>query len=150
MTNNELRELIHSDLLATELADRGDDQGCADRLVQIAPPIRVETILTERGMYDRLGPHIAESVLQKFEGYQGTFQDNIQRVLKWLKPAEGGVDFGDAAFVQLLELLYDSGLGITQQELQAVLSLSLRQPEITADQVSDAWSIYRPDGKVNN
>lgn len=150
MTNQELRDLIHSDTLATELADRGDDQGCADRLVEIAPAIRVQTILTERGMYDRLGPTVAETVLQAFEAYQGAFKENVRRALNWLRPAEGGVDFGDPSFVALLELLKSDGVVITQAQLDAMLSVSLRQPEITADQISEAWSIYRPDGKVAN
>lgn len=150
MTNEELRQLIHSDPVALERAGIGDDAGCASRCVEIADPVRVETILTERGLYQRLGPVVAESVLQKFEAYQGAYLAQVRRVIHWMRPSEGGFDFGDDSFVALLALLIQDGIGITEPERQALLGLSLQPAYISAGQVSDAWSLYRPDGKVES
>lgn len=148
MTNEELRALIHSDRTAENLADIGDDAGCAKRCTEIAEPIRVETIITERGLYKRLGSVVGESILQKFEAYQGTYKAQVQRVLHWMRPSEGGCNVGDPEFIRLLSMLRSDGIGLTDGEMQALLGVSLVPQNISAADVSAAWFLYRPDGKV--
>ena len=148
MTPAQLRALIHSDLVAKQMADRGDDLGCATRCTVIATPTRTETVLTERGLYDRLGAAMAESILQKLSMYQGMYGQIVQRVLGWMKPGEGGFDFSEPEFLALIDQIRQDGMALSDPEYQALINLSLTTHQITASEVSEAWSQYRPDGKV--
>lgn len=148
MTPAQLRALIHSDSVAKQMADRGDDIGCATRCTAIASPMRTETVLTERGLYDRLGAAMAESILQKLFMYEGLFGQIVQRVLGWMKPGEGGFDFSEPEFLALIDQIRQDGMALSDPEYQALINLSLTTTKITASEVSEAWSQYRPDGKV--
>ena len=148
MTPAQLRALIHSDSVAKQMADRGDDLGCATRCTAIATPTRTETVLTERGLYDRLGAAMAESILQKLSMYAGVYRLIVQRVLGWMKPGEGGFDFAEAEFLALIDQIRQDSMALSDPEYQALINLSLTTHQITASEVSEAWSQYRPDGKV--
>ena len=150
MTPAQLRALIHSDSVAKQMADRGDDLGCATRCTAIATPMRTETVLTERGLYDRLGAAMAESILQKLSMYQGMYGQIVQRVLGWMKPGEGGFDFAEPEFLGLIDQIRQDGMALSDPEYQALINLSLTTHQITASEVSEAWSQYRPDGKVHS
>jgi len=131
MTPQELKALIESDPQAKALAEAGNDHDCAIRCSEIGPLIRSSLILTERGLYNKLGPMVAETILQKFEQYDGSYKALVSRVLKWLRPSEGGSDFGDPAMIQFLSLLLAEGLSITQSEFDAINNLSLSNQTIT-------------------
>lgn len=131
MTPQELKALIESDPQAKALAEAGNDYACAIRCSEISPLIRLSLILTERGLYNKLGPMTAETILQKFEQYTGSYKALVSRVLKWLRPSEGGSDFGDPAMIQFLSLLLVEGLSITQSEFDAISNLSLSSQTIT-------------------
>ncbi len=131
MTPRELKALIESDPQAKALAEAGNDHDCAIRCSEIGPLIRSSLILTERGLYNKLGPMVAETLLQKFEHYTGSYKALVSRVLKWLRPSEGGSDFGDPAMIQFLSLLLAEGLSITQSEFDAINNLSLSNQIIT-------------------
>jgi len=131
MTPRELKALIESDPQAKALAEAGNDHDCAIRCSEIGPLIRSSLILTERGLYNKLGPMVAETLLQKFEHYTGSYKALVSRVLKWLRPSEGGSDFGDPAMIQFLSLLLAEGLSITQSEFDAINNLSLSNQTIT-------------------
>jgi hypothetical protein len=131
MTPQELKALIESDPQAKALAEAGNDHDCAIRCSEIGPLIRSSLILTERGLYNKLGPMVAETILQKFEQYDGSYKALVSRVLKWLRPSEGGSDFGDPAMIQFLSLLLAEGLSITQSEFDAINNLSLSNQIIT-------------------
>lgn len=148
MSPQELKSLIESDPQAKALAEAGNDYACAIRCSEISPLIRSSLILTERGLYNKLGPIVAETLLQKFEHYTGSYKTLVSRVLNWLRPSEGGSDFGDPAMIQFLSLLLAEGLSITQSEFDAISNLSLSHEVISSGQVSEAWSAYRPNGKV--
>lgn len=150
MTASQLRSLILSDSIAKQLADRGDDLGCATRCTAIADPVRVETVLTERGLYHRVGSSLAESILQKFAVYEGQYQPVVKRVLGWMQPAQGGFDFAEPEFLYLLTLLRQDGMPLTDAEHQALANLSLKPNMISAAEISLAWAEYRPEGKVNS
>ena len=131
MTPRELKALIESDPQAKALAEAGNDHDCAIRCSEIGPLIRSSLILTERGLYNKLGPMVAETLLQKFEHYTGSYKALVSRVLKWLRPSEGGSNFGDPAMIQFLSLLLAEGLSITQSEFDAINNLSLSNQIIT-------------------
>jgi len=101
-------------------------------------------------LYDRLGAAMAESILQKLAAYSGAYQSIVQRVLGWMKPGEGGFDFAESEFLSLIHMIRQDGMAITDQEYQALASLSLTTYRITASDVSEAWSEFRPDGKAGN
>ena len=147
---SQIKALIHSDAVAKQLADRGDDLGCATRCTAIAELVRVETVLTERGLYHRVGSLTAESILQKFAAYQGSYRAIVERVLSWMKPAQGGFNFSEPEFIRLLGLLRQDGMPLTDQEHQALDTLSLKPDAISASDVSTAWAEFRPNGKVPN
>lgn len=150
MTAEQLKALIQTDVLAKQLADRGDDSGCATRCTTIAAPMRTETVLTERGLYDRLGASMAESILQKLSSYSGSYRAIVQRVLGWMRPGEGGFDFAEPEFLSLINAIRQDGAAISDAEYQALVNLSLAPSRITASEVSEAWAEYRVNGKATN
>lgn len=145
MTPQQLKALIDSDAEATQLANAGNDAACAARLTAIAPKVTVFCQLTDRGLYQRLGPVVAETILQKLEGYAAAQQQYsliIKRFLKWLEPANEGVDFADPLLLMLCDGLTAGGL-LTEAENTAIKSLSLRDQVITPEQVTEAMAPYR-------
>jgi hypothetical protein len=131
-----LLDLIDSDPEALAMATAGNDAGCASRLCEIAPKRRVSTMLTERGLYEAIGPQAAESVLQKLEAVS---QQNaiVRRALSWLSPANGGLDFGSATTLGMLAQL------LGHDEYAAIDALSLVNADISANEVSEAMKERR-------
>lgn len=149
MTDQQLHDLIIADTQAKAMADAGNDSGCAERCSVIAPKVRKQHRLTELGLYAELGVQVAEPILAKMEAYAGTYKAPVKRMLKWLQPGSQGLDFGDAQTLQFLGLLQAEGV-LTQPEFVALNEISLVPDTILPAQVSDAWAIYRPNGKVDN
>lgn len=147
MNKQELLDLILSDQQAKSCAILGDDIGCAQRCSEIAPKVRRITELTERGLYQKLGPIEAETILQKLEKYDGTYALNIKRVLYWLKPQNGGLDFASDATLQLLGVLTQEGV-LTQQELFKIDNMSYYSQVININDVSDALLELRTNGGI--
>ena len=141
MTPAELKSLIESDAEATALANAGNDEACAARCGIIAPSIRVSKMLTERGLYAELGPTMAETILQKLEGYAAASQPYsalVHRFLGWLKPTNGGVDFGLQSTLDMADALTQGGL-LSAEEYAAINLLSLAPQKFTAAQIGEAW-----------
>ena len=141
MTPAELKTLIESDAEATAFADAGNDEACAARCGAIAPTVRVSKMLTERGLYAELGPTMAETVLQKLEGYAAAGQPYsalVNRFLGWLEPTNGGVDFGLQSTLDMAGLLTQGGL-LSAEEYTAINGLSLASQKFTAAQIGEAW-----------
>lgn len=141
MTPAELKTLIESDAEATALANAGNDEACAVRCGVIAPLVRVETVLTERGLYQKLGATVAETVLQKLEGFaatQGPMAAVVARFLRWLEPVNGGADWGQPEALQMCNALMLGGL-LTEAECTAINDLSLTSQKFTAAQIAEAW-----------
>ena len=141
MTPSELKSLIESDAEATALANAGNDEACAARCSVIAPQVRVETILTERGLYQKLGATVAETILQKLAGFAAT-QDSmavvVKRFLRWLEPVNGGADWGQPEALQMCHALVLGGV-LTEAECNAIDSLSLASQTFSAAQIAEAW-----------
>ena len=109
MTPLELQALITSDTEAASLLEQGKDAACAARCSVIAPLVRKETFLTERGMYAALGATVAETILLKLVAFANASQTAspiMARVLEWLKPNNGGVDFGLQQTVDFVAMLH--------------------------------------------
>lgn len=141
MTPAELKTLIESDAEALQLANAGNDEACAARCGVIAPKIRVSTMLTERGLYTELGPVVAETILQKLEGYAAASQPYsalVSRFLGWLEPTNGGVDFGLQSTLDMAGALTQGGL-LSTEEYAAINLLSLAPQKFTAAQIGEAW-----------
>lgn len=133
-----LMALIQSDATASaHYAARRDDE-CAARCMVIAPATHQPTgLITERGLYQALGPVMAETILQKMAGYAAanqSFSAVVARSLRWMEPHNDGVDFGDPTVLGLIDALTADGL-LSSQENAAIKSLSLRPPTITAAQI---------------
>lgn len=141
MTPAELKSLIESDAEALALARSGAADLCALRCMAIAPKINAETVLTERGLYQRLGATVAETILQKLEGFaatQNSLAAVVRRFLKWLEPVNGGADWGQPEALAMCHALMQGGL-LTQEECDAIHALSLVAPTITGADVSTAY-----------
>ena len=98
-------------------------------------------MLTERGLYAELGPLVAETILQKLEGYAQAgqpFSALVKRFLKWLEPTNDGVDFGLQDTLDMAGALTQGGL-LTNEEHAAINSVSLVAPTITGADVSTAY-----------
>lgn len=133
-----LYQLITSDELASELFAKKKDDECAARCNAIASATHQPTgLMTDRGLYQALGPVMAETILQKLGTYAAANQAYsavVGRFLRWLEPTNQGVDFGDPALLQLLDALTLGGL-LTSDENAAIKSMSLKKPTYTAAQV---------------
>jgi len=141
MTPSELKSLIESDAEALALARSGAADLCAKRCMLIAPKVRTSKMLTERGLYAELGLLVAETILQKLEGYAQAgqpFSALVKRFLKWLEPTNDGVDFGLQDTLDMAGALTQGGL-LTNEEYAAINSVSLVAPTITGADVSTAY-----------
>lgn len=137
MTLQELKTLIQSDTTANSLLTAKDYSGCAARCVVLAPKIHVPTTLTERGVYEKLGPFVGETILQKLEGYAVAGQAMspvVARILPWLEPANEGIDFGDVKTLEIIDALATGGL-FTTEEKTALVGMSLVSQTITPSHV---------------
>ena len=85
-----------------------------------------ETMITERQLYARLGPAEAEAILQALEvvaASESPAAPVVKRALKWLAPAEGGLDLGMAATRAMVVQLQQAG-ALTKTQADAVLALA--------------------------
>lgn len=93
---------------------------------QIADPsIRISEI----GLYDKLGPVIAETILQKLKAASETpalspLDKIVGRALKWLEPNQGGIAPGNANTIALIDNLVSVGV-LTGDEATALKNLGL-------------------------
>lgn len=141
MTPVELKNLIKSDAQALQFAQAGNDEACAARCSEIAPQTRATTMLTERGLYDRLGALVAETILQKLDAFAKTADQMapmVRRVLVWLQPVNGGADVGAAELLVMVGALKLKGV-LTVDEAMAIDALSLVPQTVTAAEVAIAF-----------
>lgn len=71
----------------------------------------------------------------------------MARGLKWLAPAEGGVDFQHPDLKAMLNGLVADGV-LTEDEFLELMKLGTRPDAITVDDVAEALAVWRPDGIV--
>jgi hypothetical protein len=144
-----LQELIESDSVAKAFADEGNDVECAKRCSEIAEPVLTGVSYTEKMLYKTLGPLMAETIMQKLEGFaeaEQPYSPIVKRAVKWLSPSEGGLEF-DATVRGLLDALTAGGL-FTTEESNALKTIGQQQPTYSASEVAEAWKNHRPNGKA--
>lgn len=143
MTNESLREIINNNLTAKNLADNGNDAGCA-LAIQADLPFEIFTghFTGELGILALFDDAASgETCLQKIESI-AEINPIVKRVLKWIAPNAPGVDFGDSRIREMVEYFYVAEL-ITEFERNTLLRAGEKQVSISANDISTAWSIYR-------
>lgn len=157
MTDADLLTAIDADTQAKALADAGDDAGCANRLRAVLPPVLVSRDVTERGVYQALGPAAAEAFLQGLEAVAAgdptaspprPGNPVVARALKWLEPAQGGLDVGSAATRAEIDQIVAAG-AITADSAATVKALGEGPAPVSAADVSRVYLGRRPEGKVS-
>ncbi len=111
-----LKELIDSD---PENAKRTD----AEVLVWLLSPSGAfeELLVNERGLYARLGPQMAEAILQTLEAVAQA-DAVVKRALKWLEPSQGGLDMGSPHVRGMVAQMQAANL-LTAEQAAALLAL---------------------------
>ncbi|MDB5937255.1 MAG: hypothetical protein JWQ01_4599 [Massilia sp.] len=148
MTDDELHDAILANPAAKAMADAGNDSGAAAAIAAKLPPeIVPNTFLNERSIVAIFpNPGDGEAALQ---GFEAAAQSNplFARVVRWLKPEAGGVDFGLASTRASLDILRKAN-ALTPEAVARLKAVAERPATVDPNQVSAAWLRYRPDGKV--
>ena len=150
MTDEQIRTAILADQQLRAWIEQGNDQAVAESLTPQASPVPTHELYTERAMFAALGPVIAESIMAKLEAFAASGNSGasvVARGLRWLQPANGGLDFQNADLKTLLAGLHVAGI-LTADELAALGRLGTRPGAVTIEQVADAVAQWRPDGKI--
>lgn len=150
MTDEQIRAAILADPQLRAAIEFGNDQAVADALSAVAARIPTGELYTERSLFAELGPVMGESVLSKLEQFATSGNSGasvVARGLRWLQPANGGLDFQHLGVRQMLTGLQVAGV-LSQTELDAVLLLGTRPGVVSIAQVANAVSQWRPDGKI--
>jgi hypothetical protein len=150
MTPDQIRAAILADQQLRAYVESGNDQAVADALTLQAEPVPTHELYTERAMFAELGPLVAESIMAKLEAFATSGNSGasvVARGLRWLQPANGGLDFQNADLKTLLAGLHVAGI-LTADELAALGRLGTRPGAVTHAQVGEAVAPWRPDGKI--
>ncbi|MCA9366679.1 hypothetical protein KC887_00235 [Candidatus Kaiserbacteria bacterium] len=153
MNAQELHDAIFADPTAAQLADAGNDLGCASRMVAILPPIpRPGSMLGEQGLFGVLTVEEAEVFLQTVESLSiSPLPEHavFKRVLRWLQ-SDLGMEFGNATVHAMLHAMQGVGPGkISQATVDKLIAFSSQPQTVSPAQVSEAWSRYRPGGIIS-
>lgn len=143
-----LHDEIYANATAKALADSGDDAGAAAVIGPTLPKLVVSpTFVTERAVIAAFtNPADGEAVLTAVEA---AAQSNplVARALKWLQPANGGIDFGNPAARRMFDSFAASGV-LTAAQVATLKGLAEVPPPVTYVDVSAAWARHRPDGRI--
>lgn len=80
-----------------------------------------ELLINERGLYATLGPTMAEGILQALEA-AGQANPVVKRALKWLEPAQGGLDLGSPHVRGMIAQLAAADV-LTPEQATALLAM---------------------------
>jgi hypothetical protein len=150
MTPEAIRAAILADPQLRAHIEAGNDQAVAKALTPQATPVPTGELYTERALFAELGPLVGESIMSKLESFAATGNSGsslVARGLRWLQPANGGLDFQNADVRLMLAGLQVAGI-LTNDELAALNRLGTRPGTVTVHQVGDAVAAWRPDGKI--
>jgi hypothetical protein len=150
MTPEAIRAAILADPQLRAHIEAGNDQAVAEALTPQATPVPTGELYTERALFAELGPLVGESIMSKLESFAATGNSGsslVARGLRWLQPANGGLDFQHADVRLMLAGLQVAGI-LTNDELAALNRLGTRPGTVTVHQVGDAVAAWRPDGKI--
>jgi hypothetical protein len=150
MTIDEIRATILASPELRAHVAAGDDQSLADALADILPRIPTRELMTERSLFAKLGPIVADTILSKLEAFSTTGMPGasvMARGLKWLVPQAGGVDFQHPALLALLEGLVAANT-LTQEEFIALSELGTERQTLNLSQIAEIVAPWRLDGVV--
>lgn len=150
MTPEQIRAAILADPQLRAAIETGNDQAVAAALTPQATPVPTGELYTERALFAELGPLVGESIMSKLESFATTGNSGsslVARGLRWLQPANGGLDFQNADVRLMLAGLQVAGI-LTADELAALNRLGTRPGTVTVDQIGSAVAPWRPDGKI--
>jgi hypothetical protein len=138
MNAMELRGIIEADSVCLECMNRGDDEGCAQRLNQILPKEVFSLHLTSRGVLAAFdNPADGELVMQSLE--QAAISNPlVKRALGWMSPANGGRDVGSTSTRFMLDSLAAAGI-LTTGQVSVIKSQAEKVPSITNMDVARAF-----------
>jgi hypothetical protein len=117
-----LIEELSDDPLARGYQAMSTDQLLAS-LTAVDRQITVETVITDRTLYSRLGPVMAESILSKLEAASAT-DSTIKRAVNWIE-ARDGFNIGDPISQAMVDQLVAGGL-FSPEEGAAIKGLAVR------------------------
>jgi len=150
MTPENIRAAILADPQLRQWIEEGNDQAVADQLSLSAPRVPTGQLYTERALFAELGPLVGESIMSKLESFAATGNSGsslVARGLRWLQPANGGLDFQNADVRLMLAGLQVAGI-LTSDELAALNQLGTQPGEVSISQVGEAVRQWRPSGKI--
>lgn len=148
MTPTALKALIESIPAAKTLADAGRD---ADVLPVIAPHLPLVPVPGQRRkLIDVLGafpdPAHGADVIARLKT-AATVNPVLAIVLPELEQGGPGLDFADPRTHQVLDALTAATV-LTSAEASLLKSLGSQPDRVTVDQISAAWSEFRPGGQI--
>ena len=150
MNGEQIRAAILADQQLRAWIEQGDDQAVAESLTPQASPVPTGELYTERALFAALGPVMAESIMSKLEAFASSGNSGssiISRGLRWMQPANGGIDFQNADVKAMLAGLHVAGI-LNADELSSLNLLGTTPGSISAADVGAAVGPWRPDGKI--
>jgi len=148
MNAQQIRLLILANPQLRAMVEAGEDERLGEALLEVAPRIATGELFTERAIFAALGPVMADSILTKLEAFAKSSMPGssmVARGIRWLSPAEGGVDFQHPALRALLEGLVTQGI-LTQEEFESLALLGTKRATIASDELREALAPWRPNG----
>ena len=150
MTGEQIRAAILADQQLRAWIEAGNDQAVADALTPDASPVPTGELFTERALFATLGPVMAESIMSKLEAFAVSGNSGssvIARGLRWMQPANGGIDFQNTDVKTMLTGLHVAGI-LGADELSALNLLGTIPGSVSVRDVGDAVAAWRPTGQI--
>lgn len=142
LTKQELQDLIASDEVARELANRADDAALAKRLSEIAPPAYRECRLSRLGLLSLYSnPQDGMTVLARIDAVKQV-NPLVAEIARYMEPGVDAAmlpDFGLPAIRAALTAPIEAGgLGLSQELAEPILRAGEQQPTITPEMAGAA------------
>jgi len=153
MTTQQLHDFIHANAEAKALADAGNDAGCAALISPSLPKVRRETRMSYLSIAAVLGPDPVRRLIHSVEG--ASANDVFLQKIKLRMEGNDGVDLAHPATRGMLDqfaaLTENSTIpsGLTAADAAAIKALADQPQTVSADEVSAAWAVYRPEGRIS-
>ena len=144
MTKEELRALIDSDTQATEMAQVGNDAGCAARCSEIAPKVPgPERYIHGMDLVSAFAdPAVGADAWAKLKAAAGA-NPVVALAVEYMGPSSvRGLNISDERSLAMCDALKQSGVW-TQAQADGVKALGMVPQTITADEVSEAMASDR-------
>jgi hypothetical protein len=153
MTPQELKALIESDETATRLANAGSDSDCAVRCGEIAPRLPKQLRLSFAGLLSLYQHDTATGMFIINKLRQVAARNSIvAELLPFMAATADATGWPDFSLPPIRQTLTapeeNGGIGLTVEQAMPILSAGEQAQVFSAGEVSEAWSDYRPNGRV--